>query len=214
LNDRSPVEQFDITGLFEFSETRPILNEMCKITLDIRPDLKAAMNAVDKAQTDHKLAMANGSTDPTYGFDFGRNPSIDAYARVSVNIPLRIFDQNQGEKLGSQRDIDRNQRLLDATQAQEFSDFDSTYETLSSNLILRQPHKTKYLPHETKYLPHAVRVRNSLGFSCQNSCASLLDFLDAESEYRTVQISYVNLIGSYLTAASQLNLAVGREVIP
>jgi cobalt-zinc-cadmium efflux system outer membrane protein len=79
---------------------------------------------------------------------------------------------------------------------QVFSDVDSTYETLSRNLILRQPHKTKYLPH-------AVRVRNSLGFSCQNGCASLLDFLDAESEYRTVQISYVNL--SVLTRPLPVN---------
>jgi hypothetical protein len=28
-----------------------------------------------------------------------------------------------------------------------------------------------------------------------------------------VQLSYLNLIGSYLEAVSQLNLAVGREVI-
>jgi len=28
-----------------------------------------------------------------------------------------------------------------------------------------------------------------------------------------VHLSYVSLIGSYLTAASQLNLAVGREVV-
>ena len=207
MNDRSPVEQFDITGRFEFSETLPTLDEMRKIVLDIRPDLKAAMEAVDKAQTDHKLAMANGSTDPTFGFDFGRNPPIDAYFRVSVNIPRRIFDKNQGEKLRTQRDIDRNQRLLDATQAQAFSDVDSAYATLSSHLILRQPQKTKYLQQ-------AVRVRDSIGFFRQNGCASLLDFLNAESAYRTVQISYVNLIGSYLTAASQLNFAVGREVIP
>jgi cobalt-zinc-cadmium efflux system outer membrane protein len=40
------------------------------------------------------------------------------------------------------------------------------------------------------------------------------DFLNAESEYRTVQLSYVNLIGSYLTAAGRLNVAVGREMIP
>jgi cobalt-zinc-cadmium efflux system outer membrane protein len=40
-----------------------------------------------------------------------------------------------------------------------------------------------------------------------------LDFLNAESEYRTVELSYVNLVGSYLTAAAQMNLAVGREVI-
>ncbi len=42
----------------------------------------------------------------------------------------------------------------------------------------------------------------------------MLDFLSAENDYRSVQLNYVNLVGSYLSAASQLNLAVGREVIP
>ena len=96
MNDRSPVEQFDITGLFEFSETLPTLDEMRKIVLDIRPDLKVVMEAVDNAQTDHKLATANGSTDPTFGVDFGRNPPINAYFGASVNIPLCIFDKNRG----------------------------------------------------------------------------------------------------------------------
>jgi hypothetical protein len=27
-------------------------------------------------------------------------------------------------------------------------------------------------------------------------------------------LNYVNLVGAYLTAAAQLNMAVGREVIP
>jgi len=31
---------------------------------------------------------------------------------------------------------------------------------------------------------------------------------------RVVQLAYLQLIGSYLTAASQLNLAVGRQVMP
>jgi outer membrane protein, heavy metal efflux system len=207
LNDRTPVEQFDIIGPFEFSETIPTLDEMRKIALDTRPDLQAAMQAVDRAQTDHNLAMANGSTDPTFGFDFGRNPAIDAYFGVSVTIPLRFFDKNQGEKLRTQLDLDRNQRLLDAAQAQVFSDVDSAYATLNSSLTLLQPYRTKYLQQ-------TVRVRDTISFSYQNGGASLLDFLNAESEYRTVQLSYVNLVGSYLTAASQLNFSVGREVIP
>jgi len=207
LNDRTPVEQFDITGPYEFSETLPTLDEMRKIALDTRPDLKAAMEAVNKAQTDHKLALANGSTDPTFGFDFGRNPPIDAYFGVSVNIPLRIFDKNQGEKLRTQLDIDRNQRLLDATQAQVFSDVDSAYAMLNSNVILLRPYKAKYLQQ-------AVRVRDTIFFSYQHGGASLLDFLNAQSDYRTVELSYVNLVGSYLISAGQLNLAVGREVIP
>jgi cobalt-zinc-cadmium efflux system outer membrane protein len=56
-------------------------------------------------------------------------------------------------------------------------------------------------------------VRDTIFFSYRNGGASLLDFLNAESDYRTVQLGYVNLVGSYLTAAAQLNMAVGREII-
>jgi cobalt-zinc-cadmium efflux system outer membrane protein len=41
----------------------------------------------------------------------------------------------------------------------------------------------------------------------------LLDFISAESEYRSVQLNYLNLVGTYLVSAGQLNLAVGREVL-
>ena len=43
--------------------------------------------------------------------------------------------------------------------------------------------------------------------------ASLLDFLDAEKASRDIRLAYLNLIGSYLTAAAQMNMAVGREVL-
>ncbi len=206
LNDRTPIEQFDVTGPFDFSEQLSSQDEFRKIALDTRPDLRAAIEAVDKAHTEHKLAIANGSTDPTFSVDVGRNPPIDFYFGVGVSFPLRIFDRNQGEKLRTKLDIDRNQRLLDAAQAQVFSDVDSAYATLNSNLTLLQPYKAKYLQQ-------AVRVRDTVLFSYQHGGASLLDFLNAQSEYRTVELSYVNLLGAYLTAAAQLNMAVGREAI-
>jgi outer membrane protein, heavy metal efflux system len=207
LNDRTPVESFDVTGPFDFSEEIAPLDEFRKIAADTRPDLKAAIQSVDKAKTEHKLAIANGSVDPVFGVDAGRNPPIDLYVGFSLSIPLRIFDRNQGEKLRTQLDIDRNQRLLDAAQAQVFSDVDSAYAALKSNVTLLRPYKTKYLEQ-------AVRVRDTIAFSYQHGGASLLDFLSAQGEYRTVQLAYVNLVGAYLFAASQLNLAVGREVIP
>ncbi len=98
LNDRTPVDQFDVTGPFEFQEQAMPLEEFRSAALAARPDLKAAIETIDKAETDHKLAVSNGSTDPTFGVDFGRNPPIDVYMGFSVNIPLRIFDKNQGEK--------------------------------------------------------------------------------------------------------------------
>jgi cobalt-zinc-cadmium efflux system outer membrane protein len=206
LNDRTPVDQFDVTGPFDFSSQLAPLDDVRQAALDTRPDLRAALQTVDKAKTDHRLAVAMGSTDPTFGFDVGRNPPIDQYIGVSVSIPLRIFDRNQGEKLRTQLDIDRNERLMEVTRAQVFSDVDSAYATLQSTVTLLQPFKDRYLQQ-------ASRVRDTISFSYEHGAASLLDFLGAQADYRGVQLSYLNLVGSYLDAASQLNLAVGNEVI-
>jgi cobalt-zinc-cadmium efflux system outer membrane protein len=207
LNDRTPVDQFDVSGAFDFSGNARSLDELRRLAMDNRPDLKAAMQAVQKAETDHRLAIANGSADPTFGADFARNPPIPAYLGVSVNIPLRIFDRNQGEKLRTQEDIARNQRLSEAATAQVFSDVDSAYATLESSLALLGPYK------ET-YLKEAVEVRDTVSFAYSRGGASLLDFLQAQQDYRSTELNYLNLIGSYLTSAAQVNLAVGQEVVP
>jgi outer membrane protein, heavy metal efflux system len=207
LNDRTtPVEQFDVIGPFDFAEKMPPLEEVRQAALDTRPDLRAALQSVDKAKTDYQLARADGSTDPILGFDVGRNPPIDQYFGFSVSIPLRIFDRNQGEKRRTQLDIDRNDRLAAAARAQVFNDVDSAYATVNSAVILLQPYKDQYLAE-------AVSVRDTISFSYQRGAASLLDFLNAQADYRAVQVNYLNLVAAYLNAASQLNLAVGHEVI-
>jgi outer membrane protein, heavy metal efflux system len=206
LNDRTPVEQFDVSGPFDFSDQVAPLDTIRQSALDARPDLKAALQSIDKAKTDHRLAIANGSTDPILGFDVGRNPPIDQYFGISVIIPLRIFDRNQGEKLRTQLDIDRTGKLAEATRSQVFSDVDSAYAALKSTVVLLQPYKDRYLQQ-------ASRVRDTISFSYDSGAASLLDFLNAQADYRSVQRNYLSLIASYLEAAAQLNLAVGREVI-
>lgn len=212
LNDRTPIDQFDVTGPYDFSDQLLPRDEFRKIAIDTRPDLKAAVEAVEKAQTDHQLAAANGSTDPTFSAWYTHNSSNNNpfglnTLGVSVSVPLRIFDRNQGEKLRTELDITRQQRLRDAAEATVLSDVDSGYAVIESNLNLLRPYKQKYLQQ-------ATRVRDTIFFSYQHGGASLLDFLSAQSDYRTVQLNYLNLIGSYLTAAAQLNMAVGREVVP
>jgi cobalt-zinc-cadmium efflux system outer membrane protein len=180
--------------------------------VEARPDLKAAVQNVELAKINHKLAIANGSTDPTFSLWYSHNPSFsNSFANETIggniSIPLRIFDRNQGEKARTQIDIRRNERLRDATQALVFSDVDSAYWTLIQALRLLQPYRTKYLPL-------ALDNRNRITISFQNGGASLLDFLDAEKAYRDTRLAYLNLIGSYLTAAAQMNMAAGQEVMP
>ena len=211
LNDRTPVEQFDVTGPFDFSTQIAPLDDARREALDARPDLRAALQSIEKAKTDHRLAVANGSTDPTFSAWWTYNPSFNnpfdhQTLGASISIPLRIFDRNQGEKLRTQLDIDRSERLMEATRAQVFSDVDFAYATVTSTVTLLQPYKDRYLQQ-------ASRVRDTIAFSYEHGAASLLDFLSAQAEYRSVQVNYLNLVASYLNAANQLNLAVGREVI-
>jgi len=212
LNDRTPVEQFDVTGPFDFSTQIAPLDDVRREALDARPDLRAALQSIDKAKTEHRLAVANGSTDPTFSAWYTYNPSFNnpfdhQTLGASVSIPLRIFDRNQGEKLRTQLDIDRSAKLAEATKAQVFSDVDSAYATVTSTVTLLQPYKDRYLQQ-------ASRVRDTIAFSYEHGAASLLDFLSAQAQYRSVQVNYLNLVASYLNAANQLNLAAGREVIP
>jgi len=211
LNDRTPIERFDVSGSFDFTDELKPLEEFRNIALEARPDLKAAVQNVELARITHQLAVANGSTDPTFSIWWTHNPSFNnPYDNntigASVSIPLRVFDRNQGQKALTQIDIGRNERLRDANEALVFSDVDSAYWTIVQNLNLLRPYKAKYLPL-------AIDTRDRMSFSFQNGGASLLDFLDAEKAYRDTRLAYLNLIGSFLTAAAQMNMAAGREVL-
>ena len=88
-----------------------------------------------------------------------------------------------------------------------FSDVDSAYYPVVSSVNLLQPYEAKDGYPET-----ASRVRDA-SFAYQRGQVALLDYLDAQRDYRATQVAYINLVGAYLSGASQLNTAVGREVI-
>jgi outer membrane protein, heavy metal efflux system len=211
LNDRTPIDQFDVTGQYDFREPLDPLEQFRDAALSTRPDLKAALQNVELSKINHRLAIANGTADPTFSGWYTHNPSFNNpfdYNTVggSISIPLRIHDKNQGEKLRTQIDIGRSERLADVTRSQIFNDVDSAYYTMVQALNLLKPYKTKYLPL-------ALDVRDRMAISYRNGGNSLLDYLDAQKAYRDIRLAYLNLIGSYLTASAQMNLATGREIL-
>lgn len=212
LDARTPIDRFDVQGTFAFTDQLQPLDSYHQAAIDNRPDLRAALQSVQQADTNHKLAVASGSTDPTFGGWYTWNSSTNnPYANqtlgLSVSVPLRIFDRNQGEKQRTLIDVTKNQEEADATKAQVFSDVDSAYAVVDSNLILLRA-------YHDKYLAEAVKVRDTVTYAWQHGGASLMDFLNAQSDYRNVQLAYLQLVGAWMTAAAQLNMAVGHEVIP
>ena len=209
LDDRTPVDQFDVAGFFDLGPELQPLADYHQIALDNRPDLRAAIETIQQSQTNHKLAISNGSTDPTFGAWYTynsstNNPNGPQTLGLNVSIPLRIFDKNQGEKKRTLIDIDRSQQAAEAAKAQVFSDVDNAYELVRSNIALVKPYKAQYLDQ-------SLYVRDTVTFAYEHGGASLMDFLNAQSDYRVVQLAYLQLIGAYMTAAGQMNLAVGHE---
>lgn len=211
LRERTPVDGFDVSETFDFTEPVTKLDDLRQAALSTRPDLKEAEQSLEKARTDHQLEVANGSTDPTFGLWYTHNGSFNnpgAYNTLgaSISIPLRIFDRNQGNKLHTLLDINRNQKLRDEAEITALHDVDSAYATLESTIQLLRPYKELYLGE-------ASQIRETVSFAYQHGAASLLDFLDAQKEYRDTELNYVNLVGAFFSAANQVNFAVGREVI-
>ncbi len=211
LDERTPVDRFDVTGPFDFDNALQPLDTYRNAALGARPDLQAALQTIQQAGTNHKLAVADGSTDPTFASWYTHNASTNnpngmQTLGISVSVPLRIFDRNQGEKKRTAIEMDRAREASEAERAQVFSDVDMAYELVRSNIQLLTPYKAQYNDQ-------ALRVRDTVTYAYEHGGASLMDFLNAQSDYRQVQLAYAQLIGDYLTSAAQLNLAVGREVI-
>ena len=179
LNDRTPVDQFDVTGPYEFMDALMPLDQYHQLAITGRPDLQAAIQTVEKAKIDHSLAIANGSTDPTFGFDAAHQPyPLDSYIGVSVNIPLRIFDRNQGEKQRTLLDIDLQQQQAGGGAGSR---------VFRCRFGLRdggQPVEAAAALQGTSICSRRSVCAETISFSYQHGGASLLDFLQAQSDYR------------------------------
>ncbi len=206
MNERQPVDSFDVSGEFAYRPLNMTLDQARQGSLAARPDLKSAATAVTKAGTDHKLAWANGSTDPTLYGEYQRTQA-DNTLGFGVIIPLRVFDRNQGEKEKTEIEITRAERNRLAVETGILRDVDSAYATVRSVEEL-------ILPYRDRYIKQAADVRETVSFAYSRGGASLLDFLDAQKSYRDTLLAYQTLIASYLSALNQLSQAVGQEVTP
>ncbi len=212
LNDRTPVDGFDVEGDFAYRESIMQLPELRQAAAANRPDLRSAETAIEKAQADNRLAIANGTADPVVAGWYSRNPSFNNpfdsnTLGASISIPIRIFDKNQGEKARTALEVTRTGHLRDALLAGIYRDVDSAYATVESV-------RTLVRPYRDKYLQESADIRDKVSFSYSQGNATVLEFLDAQKSYRDTQVTYVGLVGSYWSALAQLSLAVGQEVNP
>ena len=91
LNDQTPVEQFDVIGPFDFTEQIPPLSDIRQVAFDTRPDLRAALQSVDKAKTDYSARRSQRIYRSNPWFRCRAQPSYRPVHRVQREHPFADF---------------------------------------------------------------------------------------------------------------------------
>jgi len=197
---------FDVVGDLAYQPLKANLEDLQAKALKERPDFQAALLGVTAAQSQIRLAKANGKVDVNGTFDFTHTAGQNT-ASIFASFELPIFNRNQGE-------IARTGYAL--TQAQEsqlsasdavLSDVGNAYEAIKSNDEIVQL-------YTSGYLKEAQDSRDISEYAYKRGAASLLDFLDAERTYRASQLAYRQALASYMTALEQMKEAVGTRNLP
>jgi outer membrane protein, heavy metal efflux system len=197
---------FDVIGDLAYQPLKGNLENFQTRAMRERPDFRAAELGITAAQSQIRLAKANAKVDVNGTYDF-THVSGENTASIFANFELPIFNRNQGE-------IARTGFALTQAQEQELSasdavlsDVANAYEAVRSNDEIVELYTSGYLK----------QARDSLDISeyaYKRGAASLLDFLDAERTYRSIQLAYRQALASYMTAVEQLKEAVGTRNLP
>jgi outer membrane protein, heavy metal efflux system len=203
--DSLPAD-YDVAGPFEYEPVSAKLEDLQMKALQNRPDLRAAQQGVTASTSQWELQKADGKVDVTGQANYSHVNSINT-ATVYVSVPLPVFNRNQGNIAQARYAITQTQEQERATSDQVMTDVHDAYAGLKENDAI-------VLLYVSGYLDAAVRDREIEQFAYQHGGASLLDWLNAERNYRATELAYRQALASYLTALEQLREAVGTRTLP
>lgn len=201
-----PSPTFDITGTLQLPVLSLTMAEAETRALAARPDYQAARQSLLLSRANAHFAMANGTADPTVSSEYERSGADNTFG-VSVSIPLRIFDRNQGEKERTAYEVSSSRFAVTAARNQIVSEVDQAWFALDTARL----QATRYNTH---YLDEAGRVRDNLQFSYRNGNSTLLDYLDALRDYRSIHLSSLNANAQVWLAIHQLSYATATDILP
>jgi outer membrane protein, heavy metal efflux system len=201
-----PTPTLDVTGTLDSPQLPLTLTEAENRALASRPDYLATRQALTAAEANARLAIAGGTADPTLSSEYERSGADNTFG-VNMQIPLRIFDRNQGEKERTRYEVESSRSAVTAARNQVVSDVDQAWIALETAQHLAQ----RYNSH---YLNEAGRVRDNLQFSYRNGNSTLLDYLSALRDYRAIHLSSLTANAQVWLALHQLSYAAATDILP
>ena len=200
------TDDFEIDGELAYRKYAVTLDDLKRDALAARPDLLAAQTGVTLAQDTQALALSAKARDITGGLEYNRAGPMNAIG-FTVSIDLPFNDKNQGNIARSKVAI------AQATELQAFARSTVLTDVVTAYATFQTSEKVVAL-YQTGYLDQAKQSLDITTYVYQQGSGTLLDLLDAERTYRTTQLAYRQALAAYMTSVHQINLAVGRQVLP
>jgi cobalt-zinc-cadmium efflux system outer membrane protein len=206
LGFESVPEEYDVAGSLAYQKLPYNAQDLEAMAVNNRPDLRAAQQSITAAQSQLRLAKAEGKVDVTGTLNYTHISNQDTTS-FFVTFPLPIFNRNQGEIARSREAITQAQETAKEASEQVMSDVQSAYGSVHTNEQTLQI-------YQSGYLDQAKESVDISQYAYSRGAASLLDFLDAERSYRSIQLAYRQQLASYMLALEQLREAVGTRRLP
>jgi outer membrane protein, heavy metal efflux system len=197
---------FDVIGDVVPALVSDTMEGLEQKALASRPDYHAAHLGVAVADANVKLAYANGTADPTLEGEYDRSGTYNS-AGFNFNIPIRIFDRNQGNKETSKYLAQASRFTELATRNQVVADVDQAWSGYANAKVLSD----RYNGH---YLDEVKDVLDISKFSYEHGGLALIDYLDALRESRSVTSDALNAYAQTWLAIHQLSFVTATEIIP
>jgi len=172
----------------------------------LRPDLTADKLRADQAEKDLQRARRLKFPDVTFNAGYARDPgnTVLNTGFMGISIPLPLFYQFQGEESQSAVNLNEMRLAAEQTELGIRADVESALAAWkSSDSVMRR--------FESGMLARAAQVRERMELAYRKGGTSVLDFIQAQRDYKSVMLDYYTAATNRINAYYDLAKSLGVE---
>ncbi|MBI3652865.1 MAG: TolC family protein [Acidobacteria bacterium] len=196
----------NIVGELKAEPLTLTLAELQQEAMANRPDVMAAQRNLEAAQRACDLAQALRHRDLDIAGEYQRNGGENTFG-VVVSVPLFLHNHHQGEINQALAQLQQAKTQLAQVQLQMMTDVDKAYRAYEMSQKMLQIYTLETLSKAEE----AFRIA---GYSYKEGATSLLELRDAQRTYNQTRVAYNQAHFDYRMSLFQLELAIGKTLVP
>lgn len=191
-----------VAGDLDRIEELPLLEDLLE-QLKLNPEYARREAEIKKSRAVLDLEKSKAIGDITIGAGFQRFNETDENAVIfGVSIPLMVSDRNQGGKLAAIYNLAKSREEQRAALLQLQNAFNHAYHELANSY-------SRATSLKTEVLPGALKMFNAATRAYQEGKVDYLNLLDAQRTLFNVKNEYIESLGSYHTARTDIGRFIG-----